>query len=290
LLSFLEGFEMIESSESIVELAVALAKFHADCPVIVKDTVNGHFKNKYADLGTILREINPVLAKHGLSVLQIPFGDFSLATMLLHSSGQFMRSVSMIRPTDAVVRRGTGGEPDVRIVTPQAYASALTYQRRYALAALLSLCIDDDDDGNAGSEGAKTGTFMDQTNTVPKDAFDAKPETKPQPPAPETKPEKLSETRIGEILTMMASATEGQLPKMEQSLNTHGIQQTISKSDWAMLAATMLSRAINVASSPAELGKIPAKLAAYRSKGLLAEDAFASLSESLAKRTEEMKG
>lgn len=280
---------MIESSDSIVELAVALAKFHVDCPVIVKDTVNNHFKNKYADLGSILREINPVLAKHGLSVLQIPFGDFSLATMLLHSSGQFMRSVSMIRPTDAVVRRGANGEPDVRIVTPQAYASALTYQRRYALASLLSLCIDDDDDGNAGSEGAKKGTFMEPTNPVPKDGFDAKPETKLQPPAPEAKPEKLSETRIGEILTMLATANEGQIPKMEASLNTHGIQQTINKSDWSMLAATMLSRAITVASSPAELGKVPAKLAAYRSKGLLAEDAFASLSESLAKRTEEMK-
>ena len=281
---------MIESSDSIVELAVALAKFHGECPVIVKDTINNQFKNKYADLGTILREINPVLAKHGLSVLQIPFGDFSLCTMLLHCSGQFMRSTSMIRPTDAVVRRGADGSPDVRLVTPQAYASALTYQRRYALAALLSICIDEDDDGNAGSEGAKTGTFMEQTNPVPKDAFDAKPETKPQPPAPETKPEKLSETRIGEILSMMASATEGQLPKMEQSLNNHGIQNTISKSDWAMLAGTMLIRWYNVASTPKALGDVTGKVVAYRSKGLVAEETYTALQDLLAKRTTELKG
>lgn len=284
---------MIESSDSIVELAVALAKFHVDCPVVFKDSFNPQLKAKYANLGSILKEINPILAKHGLSVLQIPFDEFSLATMLLHSSGQFMRSVSTIRPQDAVVRRGTTAADDVRAITPQAYGSALTYQRRYALASLLSICIDDDDDGNAGSEGAKKGTFMEPTNPVPDNAFDKKtepkPETKPQPPAPEAKPEKLSETRIGEILTMLATANEGQIPKMEASLNTHGIQQTIGKSDWAMLAATMLSRAITVASSPAELAKIPAKLTAYRSKGLLAEDAFASLSESLAKRTEEMK-
>ena len=281
---------MIESSESIVELAVALAKFHGECPVVFKDSFNPQLKAKYANLGSILKEINPILAKNGLSVLQIPFDEFSLATMLLHSSGQFMRSVSTIRPQDAVVRRGTTAADDVRAITPQAYGSALTYQRRYALAALLSICIDDDDDGNAGSEVGKKGTFMDQTNPVPENAFDKKPETKPQPPAPEAKPEKLSEDKIGEILTMLASASEGQIPKMEQALNTHGIQQTISKSDWSMLAATMLTRAINVASSPAELAKIPAKLTAYRSKGLLAEDAFASLSESLAKRTEEMKG
>ena len=281
---------MIESSESIVELAVALAKFHGECPVVFKDSFNPQLKAKYANLGSILKEINPILAKNGLSVLQIPFDEFSLATMLLHSSGQFMRSVSTIRPQDAVVRRGTTAADDVRAITPQAYGSALTYQRRYALAALLSICIDDDDDGNAGSEGGKKGTFMDQTNPVPENAFDKKPETKPQPPAPEAKPEKLSEDKIGEILTMLASASEGQIPKMEQALNTHGIQQTISKSDWAMLAATMLTRAINVASSPVELGKIPAKLIAYRSKGLVSEDAFASLSESLAKRTEEMKG
>ena len=281
---------MIESSESIVELAVALAKFHGECPVVFKDSFNPQLKAKYANLGSILKEINPILAKNALSVLQIPFDEFSLATMLLHSSGQFMRSVSTIRPQDAVVRRGTTAADDVRAITPQAYGSALTYQRRYALAALLSICIDDDDDGNAGSEGGKKGTFMDQTNPVPENAFDKKPETKPQPPAPEAKPEKLSEDKIGEILTMLASASEGQIPKMEQALNTHGIQQTISKSDWAMLAATMLTRAINVASSPVELGKIPAKLIAYRSKGLVSEDAFASLSESLAKRTEEMKG
>lgn len=281
---------MIESSESIVELAVALAKFHGECPVVFKDSFNPQLKAKYANLGSILKEINPILAKNGLSVLQIPFDEFSLATMLLHSSGQFLRSVSTIRPQDAVVRRGTTAADDVRAITSQAYGSALTYQRRYALAALLSICIDDDDDGNAGSEGAKKGTFMDKTNPVPEDAFDAKPESKTQQPALASKPEMLSETRIGEILTMMATATEGQLPKMEQSLNAHGVQQTISKSDWAMLAATMLSRAMTVASTPSELGKIPAKLTAYRSKGLLAEEAFASLSESLAKRIEEMKG
>jgi hypothetical protein len=283
----LEFVNVIESSESIVELAVALAKFHAECPVVFKDSFNPQLKSKYADLGAILKEINPILAKHGLSVLQIPFDDLSLATMLLHSSGQFMRSVSMIRPQDAVVRRGATAADDVRAVTPQAYGSALTYQRRYAIAALLSICIDDDDDGNAGSAGGKKGTFMDQTNPVPENAFDPKPkqESNPEP----KKTEMLTETRIGEILTMLASASESQIPKMEQSLNNHGIAGTITKDDWAMLSATMLSRMITVASSPTELGKVTSKLAAYRSKGLVSEEAFAKLNESLTKRTEEFK-
>ena len=286
--------DSLEFSEKFDLLAAALAAFHLECPKVRKTTYNKHHEKMYADLGNILEVVNPVLAKHGLSVVQIPLGELTLITMLLHTSGQYIKATTPIRVMEAIMKRGNGRDvPDTVGVTPQAYGSGLTYQRRYALASMLSVCIDgEDDDGEQAEEGARPKSrFLETTDdTVPKDAFDAKPETKPQPPAPAAKPEMLSETRIGEILTMMASATEGQIPRLEQSLNTHGIQQTISKSDWAMLAATMLSRAINVASSPAELGKIPAKLIAYRSKGLVSEDAFASLSESLAKRTEEMKG
>jgi hypothetical protein len=35
--------------------------------------------------------------------------------------------------------------------TPQAYGSALTYARRYGLAAIVGLCVDQDDDGAAAS-------------------------------------------------------------------------------------------------------------------------------------------
>ena len=285
--------DTLEFSEKFDLLAAALAAFHLECPKVKKTTYNKHHEKMYADLGNILEVVNPVLAKHGLSVVQIPLGELTLITMLLHTSGQYIKATTPIRVMEAIIKRGNGRDvPDTVGVTPQAYGSGLTYQRRYALASMLSVCIDgEDDDGEQAEEGARPKSrFLETTDdAVPKDAFDAKPETKPQP-APQAKPEMLSETRIGEILAMMASATEGQLPKLEQALNDHGIKQTISKSDWAMLAGTMLIRMYNVASTPKALGDVTGKVVAYRSKGLVAEETYTALQDLLAKRTTELKG
>ena len=39
--------------------------------------------------------------------------------------------------------------------SPQDAGSVITYQRRYAIGAILNLNIDEDDDGNKASQGAK---------------------------------------------------------------------------------------------------------------------------------------
>lgn len=255
---------MVESSEQFGELAVALAKFHADCPVVLKDSINSQLRSKYADLGTILREINPVLAKHGLSVLQFPAGELQLVTMLLHSSGQFFKSVSVLRPQDAVVRRGQTTSEDVRAITPQAYGSALTYQRRYALAALLSLCIDEDDDGARSQRDAqdKANPTYRPTEVVPPDAFDKKEPSEPK------KVEKLTEEKIADIQSKILTAEIGQLPKMEQALSQYGVSGALDKADWGYLAGFLLNRWIDV-SPVKDFGAISNKIVGYRSKGLL---------------------
>ena len=247
----------------------------------------------YADLGNILQVVNPVLAKHGLSVVQIPLGELTLITMLLHTSGQFIKATVPIRVMEVIVKRGNGKEiPDTIGVTPQAYGSGLTYQRRYTLTSMLSICLDeDDDDGEGAEEGARQKSrFLEPSSPVPENGFDPKPKQESRPEPKPEKPEMLTETRIGEILTMMASAGEAQLSKMELSLNNHGVQGTISKSDWAMLAGTMLIRWYNVASTPKALSDVTAKVVAYRSKGLVDEPTFGSLQELLSKRTAELKG
>ena len=51
------------------------------------------------------------------------------------------------RPT---AKRDKGGRKDVGVVTPQATGSAITYAKRYALAAMANLAqTDEDDDGEA---------------------------------------------------------------------------------------------------------------------------------------------
>lgn len=126
-------------SEKIDLISKALSAFQGECPVVEKDKNNPFLKSKYADLGNILRTINPVLGKHGLAVTQMPTGDQGdLITLLTHSSGQWIRSCYRMRPTKN---------------DPQSVGSSLTYQKRYAVTAILGVPVDDesDDDGESGS-------------------------------------------------------------------------------------------------------------------------------------------
>lgn len=254
-----KGKQAMLHSDSIDLLSVALVKFHAACPKIAKDTKNDYFKSRYADLGTILGIVNPILAANGLSVIQLVLGENELETYLFHTSGQFIGSRSTMRPVGA---------------TPQALGSAITYQRRYALAALLSLCIDDDDDGNAAS------------------ATGSKPEANQRTePKPEPKPvEKLSEDRINTIMSTILAAAEADLPRMEQALANHGIQGSIEKETWSVLAGAMLDRWYQVSTNASALGVVANKVVGYRSKGLLNDEQFGILTKRLAECTEKLKG
>ncbi len=267
-------------SDSIELLAVALAKFHAACPKIVKDTRNDFFKSRYADLGTILGIVNPVLAANDLSVVQLVSGENELTTMLVHKSGQYIGAVSVMRPTEAVVRRDQN-KNDILGVTPQALGSAITYQRRYAVAAILSLCIDDDDDGNAASATGRKPEDRSVERQAPK------PETKPA----ETKPvEKLSEDRINEIMTKILAGTEGEMGKMESALSNLGVQGAITQETWATLSSALLYRWYEVSSTPAALGVVANKVVGYRSKGLVSDEQFEVLKKQFADRTAALKG
>jgi hypothetical protein len=258
-------------SEKIDLLAAALAKFHAECPKITKDTKNDYFKSKYADLGTILAVVNPVLANCGLSVVQMPTGDNMLQTLLLHQSGQWIKGESVMRPLEAVIRRDAN-KNDIMGITPQALGSAITYQRRYALAAILSLCIDDDDDGNAASAtGMKPGDKARSQQPVVEQ--ETKPETKPPPV------ELLTDEKINDIMGKLQAATLDQLPKMEAALSNHGIRGAIKKDDWSILAAAMLDRWYTVSTSAKGLGEVANTVVAYRSKAILTDEQFAKLTE-----------
>lgn len=127
----------MEKSESIKNLATALVKFNSEVGKIHKKSDNPFFKSKYAALPDILSEISEPLQKANLVVVQLPDGN-SLTTMLIHSeSGEFISSTAEMKPTKT---------------DPQSLGSAITYYRRYMLGAILSLNIDEDDDGNKGSK------------------------------------------------------------------------------------------------------------------------------------------
>lgn len=127
----------MEKSQSIKNIAGALLVFHMKVESIKKDANNPFFKSKYASLSNILENIQLPLSESGLSFTQIPTGEGGLTTLLMHAeSGEFILGEYIMKPSKS---------------DPQSLGSAITYQRRYALCAVLGLNIEDDDDGNAGS-------------------------------------------------------------------------------------------------------------------------------------------
>lgn len=128
----------MNTSETINEIAGALAKAQAEIQNVAKDAKNPHFKSDYATLDAITDTVRPVFARHGLAVVQMPSyadGIVTVETLLTHSSGQWIRGA-----TSAPIAKAD----------PQGVGSACTYLRRYSLAAIAALA-QTDDDGHAAS-------------------------------------------------------------------------------------------------------------------------------------------
>lgn len=132
---------MIQQSESIANLTLALSIVQGKMSHAVKDSANPFFKSKYADLESVWDACRSLLADNGLAVMQFPglYTDhdksMSLTTIISHKSGEYL-SQEMSVPVTKADAQGAG--------------SALTYMRRYALAAVVGV-VQADDDGNAAS-------------------------------------------------------------------------------------------------------------------------------------------
>lgn len=127
----------MNKSDQINELAAALAKAQAKLENASKSSNNSHFKTRYADLAEVINTVRPVFAEHGLAVTQCPSfeaGIVSVETVLMHSSGQWMSSV-VSAPVTKQDAQGVG--------------SAITYCRRYSLAAVAGIAQEDDDANSA---------------------------------------------------------------------------------------------------------------------------------------------
>lgn len=126
-------------SEQTNELFKAFAAFQGELDNASKGK-QGH-GYKYADLAECINTAKPFLAKHGLGVSQMlgmsPNGKQTMITMMTHSSGQYMSSE--FEMVEAVLAGGSGKNP------AQVLGSAITYQRRYAYAAIIGLAQEDDD-------------------------------------------------------------------------------------------------------------------------------------------------
>ena len=135
----------INASPEIGELAGAMAKAQADVQKAHTDNDNPFFKSKYADLASVWDACREALSANGLAVIQTldesQDGRPVIVTIMTHSSGQWINSHLTIKPV----------KPD-----PQALGSAITYARRYALAAIAGVAPTDDDGNEASDPGSKS--------------------------------------------------------------------------------------------------------------------------------------
>lgn len=126
-------------------LETQLLEFQKKISVISKDAKNPHFKNTYASLKQILSEVKPVLNEVGVLITQ-PIKDNKVGTELSFNGTKEFSYIEL--PIN---------------MNPQQLGSAITYFRRYTLASLLSLEIDDDD-ANTASKLNQNNQNVDEVN------------------------------------------------------------------------------------------------------------------------------
>lgn len=131
----------MNKSETITEIAKALAKFQSEVSDPERTKENSYLKAKYVTLDSLLQAIRPVLASNGLSFMQIPSTTdeaVTVTTLLLHESGEWFESHPFTLP---LMKKD-----------PQGVGSVVTYARRYSLSAILGVAWDEDDDAQSNNE------------------------------------------------------------------------------------------------------------------------------------------
>ena len=103
---------------------------------ISKDANNPFYKSKYFDINSLIKQLQPLLKKHRLLLLQ-PIEEDMVYTKLIciDGTGGVISALKLPELND-----------------PQKLGSAITYYRRYTLASLLALQAEDDDGNSATQE------------------------------------------------------------------------------------------------------------------------------------------
>ena len=138
----------MEQSESVKNIIPALINVQKSITNVAKNADNPFFKSKYADLPSIIEHSRDLLSDNDLVVVQTnePHDiGIVVVTTMYHSSGEWIRGKLRLTPSKN---------------DPQQAGSAITYGRRYTLAAILNIA-QEDDDGNLAS--GKKHERMDNT-------------------------------------------------------------------------------------------------------------------------------
>jgi len=158
----------MKTSESIIKISAAIVAAQAQVKGAFKDGKNTFFKNaqgqasQYATLDSVIEASRESLSNNKLAVLQAPIkldDSFYVETRVQHESGEFYEILTPLLFSK---------------MDMQAYGSAITYAKRYALGSLLNISTDGDDDGN-GTQKPQ----IEQAQPVKKEVVKKQEERKP---------------------------------------------------------------------------------------------------------------
>lgn len=133
----------VRTSKEVGSLLKALFKVQGQLPKAVKDAVNPHLKNKYADLESCWDAALKPLQDNGITVNQIAVdtnkekAEMTLTTAVIHAESGEYANWDFNFPLAKTDAHGVG--------------SAITYASRYSLCRFLGICPSEDD-GNAASK------------------------------------------------------------------------------------------------------------------------------------------
>jgi hypothetical protein len=135
----------MKKSESITKLAAAIVKAQPEIEKAFKKSENPFFHSTYADLTEVWRSCEKSLKTNKLAILQ-PMSvnennEVLVETILMHESGEWISGEILVKPEKQ---------------TPQGMGSAITYSRRYSLAAMVGICPEDDDAEAAMNRNGKS--------------------------------------------------------------------------------------------------------------------------------------
>lgn len=141
-----------------------LSAFLTDLGSVAKNQKNSHFKNSYADINSIIAEINTAMGNHDFIVTQEVVALNSLSTEELevqsiqgYDFGFIVRTRVRDTITGEIMLDTLYPIISKDMKDPQKVGGANTYARRYSLLTTLML-QSEDDDGNAAATPARTSS------------------------------------------------------------------------------------------------------------------------------------
>lgn len=123
--------------ENMTKLYKKLSDIQKEGLVFIKSAENPYFKSKYLPLDELQRTLAPALEKHNLLVYHYSEDNTVITVVADVETGEMLESSFPIQAG----------------LDPQKVGSTISYAKRYNLGQLFNIITDEDDDGNATTEG-----------------------------------------------------------------------------------------------------------------------------------------